>query len=112
MDGYLALKSMGIEPVGGCSVAGGELDFTVIDALHFLDDDALHAVQFAGDDVKVEFVMHLQNHFGLDALLLESSVDAHHSQLDDVGSGALDGRVDGIALAEASHYSIPGVDVR
>ena len=84
----------------------------MIDTFHLLDDDALDAVELAGDDVKVEFVMHLQDHLGLDAFLLETVVDAHHRQLDDVGSGALDGRIDGVALAETSHHCVSRIDVR
>ena len=68
---------MGIEPVAGDAMAGRETHLALIDSLHFLDDDALHAVEFLGDDIKVEFVMHLENHFGLDALVLETPVDAH-----------------------------------
>ena len=50
---------MGVKPVAGGAVAGGESHVAVIDTFHLLDDDALDAVELAGDDVKVEFVMHL-----------------------------------------------------
>ena len=50
---------VGVEPVGGGAVACGEFYLAVIDALHLVDDDALDAVELAGDDVEVEFVMHL-----------------------------------------------------
>ena len=102
---------MGIEPVAGDAMAGRETHLALIDSLHFLDDDALHAVEFLGDDIKVEFVMHLENHFGLDTLVLETPVDAHHGELDDIGRRALDGSVDGVALAETPHHGIARVDV-
>ena len=38
-------------------------------------------------------------------------MDAHHGHLDDVGLGALDGRVDGVALGEAPHGGVVGIDV-
>ena len=50
---------VGVEPVGGGAVACGEFHLAVIDALHLVDDDALDAVELAGDDVEVEFVKHL-----------------------------------------------------
>lgn len=69
---------MGVEPVAGGTVAGRESDLSLVNALHFFDNDVLNAIQFAGDNVKVEFVVHLQYHLGLDSLLLEATVDAHH----------------------------------
>ena len=102
---------MGVEPVAGGAVAGCKAHVALVDALHFLDDNALNSVEFTGDDVKVEFVVHLQNHLGVDALVLEAAVDTHHGQFDDIGGSALNGRVDGVALAEAPHYGIARVDV-
>ena len=89
---------MRVKPVAGGAVTGGEPDVAVIDALHLFDDDALHALEFVRDDIKVKFVVHLQDHLGLDALVLETFVDAHHGKFDDVGRSTLNGRVDGIAL--------------
>ncbi len=102
---------MGVEPVGGGTMAGSEAHIALIDALHLLNNNVLHLVEFVGKDIKVEFVVHLQDHLGLDSLGLEAAVDAHHGELDDVGCGALDGSVDGIALTEAPHHGIPRVDV-
>ena len=53
----------------------------------------------------------MQNHLGLDALSMETLVNAHHRQLDDIGSSALDGSIDGVALAETSYHGIPRVNV-
>ena len=97
---------MGVEPVSGGTVAGRESDLALVNALHLLDDDALDLFKVTGNHIKVKFVVNLQNHFGLDALLLEAPVDAHHGEFDDIGSGALDGCVDGVTLAESPHYGI------
>ena len=102
---------VGVEPVGAGAVAGGEAHAALVGVLHFLYHNAGHLLEFVGAYIEVEFVVHLQNHLRLDVLLLESTVDVNHGNLDDVGSGALDGRVDGIALAEAAHHGIARVDV-
>ena len=59
---------MGVEPIACGTVAGRESDLSLVNALHLFDNDVLNAIEFAGDDVKVEFVVHLQYHLGLDAL--------------------------------------------
>ena len=53
---------VGVEPVGGCAVAGGEAHATVVGILHLGDDDVLHLRQFARHHVEVQLVVHLQNH--------------------------------------------------
>ena len=102
---------MGVKPVARNTMACGEPDVALVHLFHLLDDDALHGVEFVGLDVKVEFIVYLENHLGADALVGKTAVDAHHGELDDVGCGTLDGRVDGIALAETPHHGIPRVDV-
>ena len=42
---------------------------------------------------------------------VEARVDADHGQLDQVGGGALQRRVDGGALGESAHVGILAVDV-
>ena len=56
------VRSVCVEPVGGCGMAGSEVDSAMIGGLHLVDDDVLHAVEFVGNDIKVKFVVHLQNH--------------------------------------------------
>ena len=56
------VSSVCVEPVGGCGMAGSEVDSAMIGGLHLVDDDVLHAVEFVGNDIKVKFVVHLQNH--------------------------------------------------
>ncbi len=53
---------VGVEPVGGSAVAGGEAHATVVGILHLGNDDVLHLRQFARHHVEVQLVVHLQNH--------------------------------------------------
>ena len=55
--------------------------------------------------------MHLENHLGVQPLGLEPLPDAYHSQLDDVGLGALDGGVDGVALGKSAYGGVARDDV-
>ena len=55
--------------------------------------------------------MHLQNHFGLQLFLAESAIDGDHGHLDDVGRGALDGGIHGIAFGIAADGGIARIDV-
>ena len=59
-------------------------------------------VGFGGEDVEEEFVVDLEGHAGAEMARGDLSVDADHGELDEVGGGALQGRVDGGALGEAS----------
>ena len=56
------VSSVCVEPVGGCGMAGSEVDSAMIGGFHLVDDDVPHAVEFVGNDIKVKFVVHLQNH--------------------------------------------------
>lgn len=53
---------VGVEPVGGGAVAGGEAHATVVGILHLGNDDVLHLRQFARHHVEVQLVVYLQNH--------------------------------------------------
>ena len=53
---------VGVEPVGGSAVAGGETHAAVVGILHLGNDDVLHLRQFARHHVEVQLVVHLQNH--------------------------------------------------
>ena len=66
---------------------------------------------FGGDDVEEEFVVDLEGHAGAEFALGDGGVDAEHGELDEVGGGALQRRVDGGALGEAAHVGVAGLDV-
>ena len=55
--------------------------------------------------------MHLQYHLALELPLLHLLEHLHHRNLDEVGGGALDGRVDGVALRRLAQQSVLRVDV-
>ena len=55
--------------------------------------------------------MDLEGHAGAEMARGDLSVDADHGELDEVGGGALQGRVDGGALGEASLIGVARRDV-
>lgn len=78
---------------------------------HFFDHKMAYGVEFALWNGEIEFVVHLQNHFGLQLFLAESVIDGDHGHLDDVGRGALDGGIHGIAFGIAADGGIARIDV-
>ena len=97
---------MGFEPVGGGGVGGGEADVAVVGVFHFLHHYLLHLLQFGGQHVEVQFIVHLQNHLRFDAFLLKAAVDGNHRNLHHIGGGALDWGVHGVAFAELAHHCV------
>ena len=79
--------------------------------LHLFDDDTLHFLLLLREDGEVKFVVNLQDHLTLDALGLETLMDADHRHLDDISSCSLDGGVDGITLSKATDGGVVGVDI-
>ena len=59
-----------------------------------------------------QFVMHLQEQLCARHLLCQSVMDVNHRQLDEVGGGALNGRIHGNALAGCLHHFVLGVQLR
>ena len=102
---------VGLKPVVAEAGVGDEGDGEGEGALHLLKDDGLYTFFFVWEDGEVEFVVDLEDHFALDALGLEALMDANHGYLDDVGSGALNGGIDGVALGKAAHGGVGAVDV-
>ena len=54
-------------------------------------------------EVEHQFVMHLEEHPGLQFMAGQLALDVDHRQLDHVGRGALNGGVNGVALGRAAH---------
>ena len=78
---------------------------------HLLLDEGLQFVGLGGEDVEEEFVVNLEGHAGAELARGDLGVDADHGQLDEVSGGALQGRVDGGALGEASLIGVARLDV-
>jgi hypothetical protein len=66
---------------------------------------------FVRGDFEEQFVVDLQDHARLELALGELAVDGDHGQLDEVGGGALQRRVDGGALGEAALVGVAALDV-
>ena len=61
--------------------------------------------------IEDQFVVHLQYHLGLHLEPCQFLLYADHGNLDHIGRGALDGRVDGVAFGEVAHRSVGSVNV-
>jgi len=69
---------------------------------HRAADKFRHEVNLVVWRLQHQFVMHLQNLPGSEAQLVHLLLKGDHSQLDHVGSGALNGSIDSIAFGTAA----------
>ena len=90
-----------------CLDAVGEME----GVFHRIDDDRTGLIGLAGGHFEEEFVMHLEEHAGLEAGFRESRIDVDHGELDHVGGGALDGGVHRDSLGLAAHGGVGAGDV-
>jgi hypothetical protein len=58
-------------------------------------DEGVEFFGLGGEDVEEELVVDLEGHAGAEDAARDLGVDADHGELDEVGGGALQGRVDG-----------------
>ena len=100
------------QPVLSPTGVSNQWDAELASVLHLREDDVLDLVFLFGIDAEVEFVVYLQDHLRADALLTEAIVDANHRHFDDIGSGALNGCIDGITLGKATNGGVGRVDIR
>ncbi len=59
-----------------------------------------------------EFVVHLEGHFRLKFFGGEAAIELDHGEFDEVGGGALHGRVHGGAFGEVAHVRLGRIDFR
>ena len=91
-----------------CDDGHGELRYV----FHLVFDELLHLVGLFGDDVEEQFVVDLERHAGTQLTGGDLTVERDHGELDEVGGGALQRRVDGGALSEAAHVRVARAYVR
>ena len=60
---------------------------------------------------EIQFIVHLNEHSGLQSLFPDALVDTYHRHFDDVRRGALNGRIDGIPFRHAPDDGVSGIDV-
>ena len=110
---FLVSFLVGFEP--GLAGAGFDFDGDVVGegegGFHHLDDLGGEGVGFALVEVEEEFVVDLEEHFGLSGLFVEEAGGVDHGEFDHVGGGALDGGVDGGAFGVGADGAVAGVDV-
>ncbi len=78
---------------------------------HLLDQHAFGGFTLTGGDFEDDFVVHLQQHAGLQALFAQAAVNVDHSDLDDVRGGALNRGVEGGAFGGFTAYTVGRVQV-
>jgi len=105
------VRLLDVAPVGAEGYFGEDGDGEGGDVFHLLLDEGVEFVGLGGEDVEEEFVVDLEGHAGAELARGDLRVDADHGQLDEVGGGALQGRVDGGALGEASLIGVARRDV-
>ena len=105
-------KLVRLQPVVAETGVGHEGDVKGEGTLHLFENDGLYPTLLLRVNAEVEFVVYLENHLAADSLGLEALVDANHRHLDDVGGGALNGRIDGVTLSKTSDGGVVGVDIR
>ena len=64
------------------------------------------AVSSRGIEVEDQFIMHLQEHAGVELLFGQCVLHVHHGDFDHVGGGALDRHVDRVALCGGADGAI------
>ena len=110
--GYANLVALlQVPPVFACAYFYQQRHRQRVDLLHLIPHQGAHAIHFIFGNFENQFVVNLQGHARLQALLAESGVDADHGNLDQIGGGALQWRVHRGALGEAAQVGVLAVDV-
>ena len=83
-----------------------------MDAFHFFLNHFFQLGAFLGGSLKEQLVMHLQDHFGFELFFPEPPVDIDHRQLDEIGGGALQRRIERRALGKVAKLHLRRIDFR
>src|ERR1700722_4987784 len=78
---------------------------------HLLLDQHTCHINLGGGPFEKQLVVDREDLLGGEAGLVQSAMAAHHRELDDVGGGALNDRIDSQALAERSHPVVAGAQL-
>ena len=79
--------------------------------LHPVLHDFEDALLFGQVEIEDEFVVDLKEKFRAPVFVAGDARDLHHGDLDQVGGGALDRHVDGVALGGGAHGGVGGAEV-
>ena len=103
---------MCFEPILAHTAVGDKGHGEVNGVLHFRNDNLAYALHFVGRYVEIEFIVYLHDHLRAEMLVLQAAIDSHHRHLDNIGSGAQDRRIDGIAFGKRADGGVLRIDVR
>lgn len=97
---------MGVKPVFSHAHVDDDGDAERHGVHHLLPDHGSNFFTLVAMDVDDELVVDLKDELGAKLLALEGVLDPNHGDLDHVGSAALDGRVDRVALCRLGHVAV------
>src|SRR6185312_2597711 len=80
--------------------------------LHLVTNELAQCRDLVGRSLEYELVVHLENHDRARAAGAKRVVDAYHRDLDEIRSGALNGRVGGCTLTELAHAEVAIAELR
>src|SRR5713101_3812099 len=83
-----------------------------MDAFHFFLNQLFQLGAFFYRSLKEQLVMHLQDHFGVKLFFRQAPVDADHRQLDQIGGGALQRRIERGTLGKVAELHLRRIDFR
>src|SRR5690606_6874245 len=98
-------------PVRARADRDAERDAELDGGSHLAADQFLHPGPLARGDLQDDLVVDLEEHAGGQAGLAQGAVQVQHGDLDDVGGGALDGRVERHALGGLPPLTVVAVEV-
>ncbi len=109
---FLATRwSFQVAPVGAEAQVGNQGHIELDHAFHLGADQLIDFFGLVAGNVEEQFVVHLENHARLEIALPDFAVERDHGQLDEVGGGALEGRVDRGALGESARIGVAALDI-
>ena len=79
---------MRFQPVHPFTAVGDQGNLQLDCIFHFIQYDLFYFFHFVFVDVKVQFIVYLEDHLAFQTLGFETVEDADHGHLDDIGSTA------------------------
>src|SRR5581483_395575 len=101
-----------IAPVGPEGKIGDEWNIELDHAFHLRTHQRANLFCLVEGHFEEQFVMHLQNHARLEIAFCQLAIERDHRQLNQIGSCALQRRIDGRTLGKAALVGVATLDVR
>src|SRR5271165_6855946 len=105
-------SSLGLQPVAPDADVDGQRRVVLPDSDHLLLDQLGGRSRVLGGALEQQLVVNREDQARPLLGLRQGAMTAHHGELDDIGRGALDHRVDGQSFPERSHLVVAGPQLR